>query len=300
MRLIDADGVIEEIKKNKLLAREPATERGMEIIKNATTYVEPTTYDVDKVVEQMSRVLPILFNTDMVQAILDGRKTVTRRVIKPCNPFKSQGYKQGDGLWIDGYGDGSGKEAEGHIKDYSVGCCWIGKDRYIEKYAPCKPGDILYVRETWQVFQTYPGAYGFDVSYRADQYIRPCIFTPERYEKFIKYEDSKNYPRWISSQFMPKEAARVWLKVTDVRVERLQDVTTEQIIKEGANQETIKHYIAQMPEETEEWIEAAHKLEWQQLWDSTIKKPDIDLYGWEANPWVWVIEFERCEKPEGI
>lgn len=55
MRLIDADGVIEEIKKNKLLAREPATERCMEIIKNATTYVEPTTYDVDKVVEQIRR-----------------------------------------------------------------------------------------------------------------------------------------------------------------------------------------------------------------------------------------------------
>lgn len=189
----------------------------------------------------MSRVLPILFNADMVRAILDGRKAVTRRLMKP-NP-------------------------------------------------PCQPGDVLYVRETWQeccrntvhspiVHSEYCFKASLDSAYYG------CI------------EECGNICKWHPSIHMPKEAARIFLRVTDVRAERLQEITAEQIIKEGANQETIRHYIAQMPEETEEWIEAAHKLEWQQLWDSTIKKPDLDRYGWEANPWVWVIEFERCKKPE--
>ena len=112
------------------------------------------------------------------------------------------------------------------------------------------------------------------------------------------YEDLLYGHIWHPSIHMPKEAARIWLKVTDVRVERLQEITREQILREGANQDIINHYIKQMLEETEEWIEAAHKVEFRQIWDCTIKKSDLDRYGWEANPWVWVIEFERCGKPE--
>lgn len=88
---------------------------------------------------------------------------------------------------------------------------------------------------------------------------------------------------------MPKEAARIWLKVTDVRVERLQDITSEQISREGVE------------------VEYPHVLNGEEkryafstLWTSTIKKSDLDRYGWDASPWVWVIEFERCEKPEGV
>ena len=88
---------------------------------------------------------------------------------------------------------------------------------------------------------------------------------------------------------MPKEAARIWLKVTDVRVERLQEITSEQICREGVE------------------VEYPHVLNGEEkryafsrLWDSTIKKSDLDRYGWNASPWVWVIEFERCEKPEGV
>ena len=99
---------------------------------------------------------------------------------------------------------------------------------------------------------------------------------------------------------MPKEAARIWLKVTNVRVERLQEITDEQAKREGIQydecptgftwkQETDMHNCYTTP------IGAM-----QALWNSTIKKSDLDGYGWDANPWVWTIEFERCEKPEEI
>lgn len=99
---------------------------------------------------------------------------------------------------------------------------------------------------------------------------------------------------------MPKAAARIWLKVTDVRVERLKDITPEQILKEGISQEAINSYIRQMPEETGEWVKAAYLFKFSQLWDSAVNKKLVSLYGWDANPWVWVIEFERCERPKEI
>lgn len=86
---------------------------------------------------------------------------------------------------------------------------------------------------------------------------------------------------------MPKEAARIWLKVTDVRVERLQEIDGKGCVREGIGEEPLK-------EVGEDFIKGM----FHDLWDSTIKKSDIDRYGWDANPYVWVISFERCEKPE--
>ena len=101
---------------------------------------------------------------------------------------------------------------------------------------------------------------------------------------------------------MPKEAARIWLKVTDVRVERLQDITEEQACMEGTDpwdevcyENNGWHPTFSDPDSGGDpnMVDGFHKL-----WNSTIKKSDLDHYGWNANPWVWVIEFERCENPE--
>lgn len=213
----------------------------------------------------MSRVLPILFNTEMVRAILDGRKTCTRRVIElPENM---------DGVPVGKSGDSSNP----------LGFMYPGGI----KRPPYQPGDILYVRETWCALPVNEAGHmrGHSIYYyRADGDLRPEGWRG----------------KWRPSIHMPKEAARIWLRVTDVRVERLQEITDEQAKREGIQydecptgftwkQETDMHNCYTTP------IGAM-----QALWNSTIKKSDLDRYGWNASPWVWVIEFERCEKPEGV
>lgn len=207
----------------------------------------------------MSRVLPILFNTDMVRAILDGRKSCTRRIVKPQQlivmlPDKCKNGAPEEFL----------KEKKLMFKPY---CDMTDIELINAAYkAPYQPGDILYVRETWK---KAPNGYYY-------------------YEDWQR-NDIADVTKWKPSIHMPKEAARIWLKVTNVRVERLQEITSEQIGREGVE------------------VEYPHVLNGEEkryafstLWNSTVKKSDLDRYGWNANPWVWVIEFERCEKPEGV
>lgn len=215
---------------------------------------------------------PILFNTEMVRAILDGKKSCTRRLAK-SQPDKNHTYPLGFVT------DSTEKK--------DVGCFGFGIDEYggSIQYAkpPYQPGDILYVRETvWQKIGHY-----LDV----DGETKPSWYNEFRYVATDeKPETGWNYS-WAKrpSIHMPKEAARIWLKVTDVRVERLQDITIDDIRREGLS--SVAVHAGDM--------EIALK-EWENLWNSTIKKSDLDRYGWDANPWVWVIEFERCEKPEGV
>lgn len=207
---------------------------------------------------------PILFNTEMVRAILDGRKDATRRIVK--------GFIPDDAVW--GY---TAFTPKGYIS-----CRGTFADGYGEKFfkLPCEPGDILYVRETWK---KAPKGYYY-------------------YEDWQK-DDIADVTKWKPSIHMPKEAARIWLKVTDVRVERLQSITIEGAIREGAEGEKCHHTNVGAFGCTDcmdtGWIEPP-QVEFMQIWNSTIKKSDIDHYGWDANPWVWVIEFERCEKPEEV
>lgn len=194
---------------------------------------------------------PILFNTEMVRAILDGRKSCTRRLLKGPFTVHPNGY--------------------------------ITKPRGNENLCPYEPpyqpGDILYVRETvWQKIGYY-----LDV----DGETKPSWYNEFRYvASDEKPETGWNYS-WVKrpSIHMPKDAARIWLKVMDVRVERLQDITADGIRNEGLSSAAVHCGD----------VEIALK-EWENLWNSTIKKSDLDRYGWDANPWVWVIEFERCEK----
>ena len=211
---------------------------------------------------------PILFNSEMVRAILDGRKTCTRRVIKP-QPDEKHTYPLG-------FVTDSTEKKE-------VGCFGFGIDEYggSIKYVkpPYQPGDILYVRETWK---KAPNGYYY-------------------YEDWQR-NDIADITKWKPSIHMPKEATRIWLKVTDVRVERLQDITPKGAESEGVGNlfyDDIgygeKNYGTEVDPEY-----GITKEQFAWLWESTIKKSDLDCYGWDANPWVWVIEFERCEKPKGV
>ena len=199
----------------------------------------------------MSRVLPILFNTEMVRAILDGRKSCTRRLVK----FLS----------------GENPKWTGYIKDGSM--LYNGRNEPCIRTQPYQPGDILYVRETWCALPVNESGHmrGHSVYYyKADRDLRPEGWRGN----------------WHPSIHMPKEAARIWLKVMDVKVERLQEISGEDLIKEGID-------LFQSS-----YVRVAFD-EFKNIWNSTIKKSDLDRYGWNANPWVWVIEFERCDKPEG-
>ena len=195
---------------------------------------------------------PILFNTDMVRAIMDDRKTTTRRVMKP-QPLFYTGRKY---IFAD---DVCPKK-------------WVDCDNIIDTYK-YQPGDYLYVRETWKQAMIDPDGGGHTIRtylYKADE--------P------IDIEGMLVEGRWHPSIHMPKGAARIFLHVKDVRVERLQEVTMNGMLAEGV-----------IPEN----VTGGQWQQWQHdymipVWDSTIKSKDRGKYGWHANPWVWVIEFEKA------
>ena len=221
----------------------------------------------------MNRVLPILFNTEMVRAILDGRKTCTRRLVKTRR-------KDACGFYVTKKTDGS----------------FVGIYEYDENESmfdnpfepPYQPGDILYVRETWEHFEC--------CCCEGDEHGN-CYREPQQSAlnkscgcyMYRATDEIYGDAMWHPSIHMPKEAARIWLKVTNVKVERLQDITSEQICKEGVEVE--EPYVLNGEEK---------RYAFSSLWNSTVKKSELDRYGWDASPWVWVIEFERCEKPEEI
>ena len=199
---------------------------------------------------------PILFNTDMVRAILEGRKTCTRRVVKKDK--------------VDAVLSSPARMENPDIPD----------DRFIKCLctAPCEIGDILYVRETWNKVKLASES-DWHYEYRAS-----CE-NPAYFSNGFMAE-------WRPSIHMPKEAARLFLRVTDVRVERLQDIT-----EDGARSEGCFH--GPLLDGCDDFMVPA-LYSFQSAWDSTVKKTDRDTYGWEANPWVWVIEFNRCEKQEDV
>lgn len=200
---------------------------------------------------------PILFNTEMVQAIMDGRKSCTRRVVKPqweeCPHCK---YVHNEYIYDE--------MAE------NVYCARCGYPLEPERRSPYQPEDILYVRETWH---RYTKRVGKGEGCHLEEHYG--------YKASIANSEDAEEP-WKPSIHMPKKAARIWLNVTNVRVERLQDMTDDDAEAEGCFDYT------------------STALGFPDVWDSTIKKSNLDSYGWDANPWVWVIEFERCEKPQEV
>lgn len=221
----------------------------------------------------MSRVLPYNAKQWEISALLDGRKTVTRRLVgeKVCIIRDDQEIN---------------KNFKGQFELYNITPrCGIPQNVFFKP--PYQPGDILYVRETW-----------FYESHMEDKTEGEPDLPNGRYSHRYTYRaDNPDYPvntgvgacGWHPSIHMPKEAARIWLKVTDVRVERLQEINGQDVLKEGLN--SLVHPKAF-------YFDMNQREMFEKLWNSIIKKSDLDRYGWEANPWVWVIEFERCEKPE--
>ena len=207
---------------------------------------------------------PILFNTDMVRAILEGRKTVTRRAVKP-QPFA--------------------------VKQDENAPCWCGhfvseNGKVQVDKPPYRPGDILYVREVF--FEHKDHFY-----YKADG----------KHEALAKLGITF---KWHPSIHMPREAARIFLRVEDVRVEKLQSILPEDgclgpsnIQKEGVNKPCTLciHPDFDCREHIKSWT-CDLVSEFVNLWDRTIKPAERAIYGWDANPWVWVIEFLRISREE--
>lgn len=207
---------------------------------------------------------PILFNTDMVGAILEARKTATRRILKLPRYIK----KQENGLHTL-FADGTCYENQ-HLEEIVD---------YIKP--PYKVGDYLYVRETWmvQVAKRYDAL--VRIGYRAGgknttihfPYGGTDSINRDDYDAFV---GKWNLDRWYPSIHMPKEAARIFLRVTDVRLEQLQDMDTP-------NKE---HFVAEGAKDKHDFI---------RIWYETMKLDEREKYGWYADPWVWVIEFERVK-----
>ncbi len=201
---------------------------------------------------------PILFNTGMVRAILDSHKTVTRRVVKP--------QPEGARSILDC--DEEKRTFDLLCGNGGVGGVFVDWAETVK--APFWPHDILYVRETWTVWN---GNYEYkaDVDDGYGPFCSNCTLD-------ICAGGCNSILKWHPSIHMPREAARIFLRVTDVRVERVQDIDDDGVVAKGLN-------IGDPFDE---------------LWDSTIKPADRALYGWDANPWVWVIEFERITREEAL
>lgn len=217
---------------------------------------------------------PILFNTEMVRAIQGGTKTVTRRVLKNQDPERAFDYDYVN-------------DPDGIAREVDL-ICDMGNNvlEAMVNKIPYFVGDILHVRETWckGKFRGEEERY----YYRADNKIPHCM--------------------WHPSIHMPKEAARIFLRVKKISVERLQDSffksgsTIFALLMEGVDigekcRECIGTYGSPccIDDESECGTLDEVRSDYSDLWNSTVKKSDLDKYGWAANPWVWVIEFERIE-----
>lgn len=187
---------------------------------------------------------PILFSGPMVKAILDKRKTMTRRVIKVDDPDN----------W----------------KVSIAGTSIVRTFPYDVRLSRYEVGDILWVRETWARLNDdyHPDDKGSIYVYKADH---------------ITGNDGPDLIKWKPSIFMPRAAARIFLRVTNIRVERLQEILCGDMRREGCIPSTVTGG------QYQQW----QRDYWIPLWDAINAKRG---YGWNENPWVWVIEFKVVEK----
>ena len=223
---------------------------------------------------------PILFSAPMVRAILEGRKTVTRRIVKP----------------VRGYEDCSTCRPDKAAASHSV--WWHGRFENVGVMQDCpygKRGDRLWVRETWYCnhFEVQKGPYlqpadmvdldqareDGDLVYAADG------LTP--------YEQEQ--PTWKPSIHTPRWVSRILLEITDVRVERLQDISDEQAQAEGIIPHVRGgwHWHSHNPQDMDDWHQFGFKTPVWAFHDLWVGINGAD--NWDANPWAWVVEFKRVK-----
>lgn len=254
---------------------------------------------------------PIADNT--IRAILKNGSGVARMVVKPRpSPLCPYCHQEYDDMWY-----WTSRDGDDDMMDW-----WPSYESGVKP--PYRPGDILYVRETWRVLKAH--------RYDADAYIEfkaggngtvlrfphGCTDSINRdnYDHFIEKWGVGG--KWRPSIHMPKEAARIFLRVTDVRAKRLQQDFTEPICPmlglqaEGMDigefcQQCIENYgepccVDTVDEDGTSIGECGRldgvRYKFSMLWDTTVKPAYLDRYGWVANPWVWVIEFERISREE--
>jgi len=218
----------------------------------------------------MNKEKPILFNTEMVQAIMSGRKAMTRRIVK-------KHYNNTD---IEKHGDGTLMEVQNDTPPDIYNPETKTITRHVKMCVPIdrpyKVGDVLWVRETWQSF--FPE----EVTEKHKQGPRSFSGIPAESAKghhmyFYYQADGKvENALWKPSIHMPRSAARIFLKVTNIRVERLREITAQECVNEGI---TVNQYENEI-------------VTFINLWDGINQKCG---YGWDVNPWVWIVEFERIE-----
>lgn len=202
---------------------------------------------------------PIIFSAEMVRAIISGRKTQTRRVVKPQTQFWSEWYPC----------------VPSDPSEYKAKC--YNSEQHFRKgialdFSYGQPGDLLWVRETWR---PWPHPEMWDgIMYKADEaFVKPLNLSD--HEGFwLSGQCEKIDLRWRSPRFMPRWASRITLEITDVRVQRVQEISEEDAVAEG---------IADA---------AYHPNSFAELWDTINAKHG---YSWESNPWVWAISFDVKE-----
>jgi hypothetical protein len=206
---------------------------------------------------------PILFSTPMVQAILEGRKTQTRRIVK-------KQFLNGDEPKF------STRNSE------STGVCPFGKI-----------GDVLWVKET-SCFVLLEHAH---ILLEGARDKNQMMFKASVHEDWMKFAKEKFNYKWKPSLFMSKDEARIWLKITNIRVQRLQDIDSGDAISEGIEfwwSDLFAEYrYKDYANVKDDWRSAVSSF--KSLWSSI-----NGINSWDDDPWVWVIEFERIEKPSEV
>jgi len=221
----------------------------------------------------------ICLKTDEVRYILDDKKKTIRIPIKrtpsndePCGYGFWKAYEERDGRW--------------YIKDYTHSPVWWTLEEYIDKYSKYRVGDVIWVKETWTFCN------GLKLCKPSTMSKNAIVNQKNENLVWYKADDNEEIPdnlivgeklmsrdKWKSSVHMPKELSRIFLEIVDIKIERLQKMNTEDFLNEG-----VREY-------TKEPKEAYIKY-----WNGSLSKNKKDMYSWEQNPYVWVIEFKRINK----